>query len=112
MNTCDCYRLKEQTSYCNNTFNTDVGICQGTKELDECSCEGDSARCDFYPEIRKKATREKIGKELSTKIADIIIALNSIETSNLSDESIKQNIINELFNIKFDLAKLLEKEAT
>ena len=29
-----------------------VGKCLGTKELDECSCNGDTTKCDFYPEKR------------------------------------------------------------
>ena len=37
------------------TANT--GSCWGTKERDECSCDGDRAKCDFYPEIREKAKK-------------------------------------------------------
>ena len=29
--------------------------CWGTRERDECSCGGDTEKCDFYPEKRKKS---------------------------------------------------------
>lgn len=31
------------------------GRCYGTKEIEYCSCEGDEARCNFYPGKRKEA---------------------------------------------------------
>lgn len=31
------------------------GTCWGTKECEECSCYGDPAKCDFYPEKRKES---------------------------------------------------------
>ena len=30
-----------------------IGECWGTRERDECLCEGDKKKCDFYPEKRK-----------------------------------------------------------
>lgn len=30
-----------------------LGRCWGTKEMDICSCCGDTNKCDFYPEKRK-----------------------------------------------------------
>lgn len=35
-------------------------ICHGTKEQDECTCGGDPAKCDFYPEKREAAKKEEI----------------------------------------------------
>jgi hypothetical protein len=29
-----------------------ITVCWGTKEADECSCGGDKAKCDFYPDKR------------------------------------------------------------
>ena len=34
-------------------------ICNGTKEREECSCYGDHAKCDFYPEKRKEGKHMK-----------------------------------------------------
>ena len=31
-------------------------VCWGTKEREECSCEGDPAKCNFYPDKRRKWT--------------------------------------------------------
>lgn len=31
-----------------------LGRCWGTKEMDICSCGGDTNKCDFYPEKRKE----------------------------------------------------------
>ena len=49
-NNCDCYRIESKR-------NTTVGVCWGTKEMDECSCGGDKSKCDFYPDIRSKAAK-------------------------------------------------------
>lgn len=35
------------------------GYCTGTKECDSCTCQGNEAMCDFYPEKREKANKEK-----------------------------------------------------
>lgn len=47
MRECDCYRTNGNYSYC-----------AGTKECDSCSCGGELAKCDFYPENRRKADEE------------------------------------------------------
>lgn len=39
---CDCY----------HTAHSGLGVCWGTKECEACSCEGDTHKCDFYPEKR------------------------------------------------------------
>ena len=31
-----------------------IQICNGTKECEECSCNGDESKCNFYPEKRKE----------------------------------------------------------
>lgn len=59
MNKCECYEEREVID--NYSFNFDrrlIGICNGTKERDECRCGGDPAKCDFYPEVREKARRQ------------------------------------------------------
>lgn len=55
-NKCECYSEQETIDY--YSLNSDrrlVSRCNGTKERDVCSCKGDKTKCDFYPEIRKKA---------------------------------------------------------
>lgn len=55
MEKCSCwepmYNYIVENENCNiKTF----AICNGTKEREECSCNGDPAKCDFYPEKRKE----------------------------------------------------------
>lgn len=67
MKKCDSYRegIKAEPRYSQYTGNyvgsVDVKYeyCTGTKELDECSCGGDRTKCDFYPDVREKAIKEK-----------------------------------------------------
>lgn len=33
--------------------NSDKAVCYGTRECEECSCNGDKSKCNFYPEKRK-----------------------------------------------------------
>ena len=61
MKICDCYKLQEVTfKVCGEPHSVIEHRCNGTKERDLCSCFGDRTRCDFYPEVRKKATEERI----------------------------------------------------
>lgn len=57
---CECYKERESPDY---SFTSRSGVkivafCSGTKERDECSCKGNRAKCDFYPEVREEATEE------------------------------------------------------
>ena len=47
---CSCYRTLSSIS-----GRKYQDRCTGTKEIDICNCGGDRTRCDFYPEVRKKA---------------------------------------------------------
>lgn len=40
---CDCYDFREH-------------CCNGTRERDSCTCGGEKAKCDFYPEMRAQWT--------------------------------------------------------
>lgn len=62
MNKCDGYRTIERLRYTpfgNYKYYATIGVCNGTKERDECSCGGDRTKCDFYPEVREKAFNEQ-----------------------------------------------------
>ena len=76
MKKCDCYHTQKKLRYTYNPItgspiphDVDVGVCWGTKETDECRCGGDETKCDFYPEVRKKAKKKlkngnsKIGED-------------------------------------------------
>ena len=65
-NKCKSYHLQPTTRYTYHPLtgrsiahDIEVGVCWGTKECDQCNCGGDMSRCDFYPEVRKKALRKK-----------------------------------------------------
>ena len=65
MKNCDCYHIKNKKRYIYHPitaapirYDAEVGVCYGTKEMDECDCGGDRCKCDFYPEIREKAIVE------------------------------------------------------
>ena len=55
---CSCYR--ERTYFDFESEYKTQPICLGTKEQDECTCGGDPAKCDFYPEKREAAKKEEI----------------------------------------------------
>ena len=52
----------------NPILDREVGVCYGTKEQEQCSCGGDRTKCDFYPEIRKKALKETQEYKISEAI--------------------------------------------
>lgn len=65
-NKCHCYHTQKKLRYTYNPItgspiphDIEVGVCWGTKECDECNCGGDETKCDFYPEVRKRAKKEK-----------------------------------------------------
>ena len=61
MNKCKCYRVIERlrrVDFLGQSFYENVGVCRGTKEMEECSCGGDEHECNFYPEIRERANKK------------------------------------------------------
>lgn len=64
-NKCGCYHIQKKRKYIYHPlkgrhigYDVEVGVCNGTKEVDECSCDGDRTKCDFYSEVREKAKNE------------------------------------------------------
>lgn len=63
---CDSYHTKDVTQYtydrytgrCDGSYTKTVGVCWGTRECDECSCNGNELYCTHYPEIRKEAKKK------------------------------------------------------
>lgn len=83
-NKCDCYHTQKKTRYTYNQYtgspiphDIEIGICWGTKECDECNCNGDEAKCDFYPQVREKAKSishaDYIRSADDKKLAEILV---------------------------------------
>lgn len=56
MDKCDCYSKKTRILGWlgpDEFLKKEIFVCTGTKEWDECTCGGDSSKCDFYPEVRE-----------------------------------------------------------
>ena len=54
---CSCYREVQKRNLIGNLYMQ--GYCIGTKDCVDCSCEGDRAKCTFYPSTRKAALEER-----------------------------------------------------
>lgn len=62
MSKCECYEEREIYNakkvidyYSLNFDRRLIGICNGTKEREECHCGGNPVQCDFYSKVREKA---------------------------------------------------------
>lgn len=82
MNKCSCYneekRFVDYTPLGTQQFKT-VGRCLGTKECEECSCGGDEAKCNFYPEKRAKALSNQVKEYNWHRIFnDFLVQITSI----------------------------------
>lgn len=56
MERCNCWEEKEVIMgyYHGYPMKKVKQICNGTKEREGCSCDGDESKCNFYPEKRKE----------------------------------------------------------
>lgn len=57
MNKCKCWEEKQQIVgwHGNEPIFQTFQICNGTKECEGCSCNGNEFKCNFYPEKRKES---------------------------------------------------------
>lgn len=55
MEKCSCWEPTFKTEW-GDGYNraVPIQICNGTKEREECSCNGDPAKCNFYPKKREE----------------------------------------------------------
>ena len=115
MSLCKYYELYDRYTFTYNPItgapiphSTKVGVCLGTRERDECSCEGNRCNCDFYPEVREsscKNTKLTI-EDIKQKLESAIKHIRNIDTSGyISDENHKAEAITILMNILKDIDK-------
>lgn len=108
MKKCTSYHTKQDRKYTYHPItgrpighNIEVGVCFGTREVDQCSCEGDMARCDFYPEVRERALKEQKKAETISGIPIDRGYLSDwyISSVNPDDEPVwTEEHLDELFN--------------
>lgn len=58
MEKCKCWEETKRSVvgwYRGEPMHKTIQICNGTKEREECSCNGDKSKCNFYPENRKES---------------------------------------------------------
>lgn len=57
MDKCKCWEETKRIVgwYRGEPIHKTVQICNGTKEREECSCDGNKSKCNFYPENRKES---------------------------------------------------------
>ena len=58
MDKCKCWEETKKRIvgwYRGEPIHKTVQICNGTKEREECSCDGNKSKCNFYPENRKES---------------------------------------------------------
>lgn len=109
MNKCDKYHTLDRLKYTYNPLTgapvahtVTVGVCWGTKEQEECTCDGNCANCDFYPEVRTRVKRSMSASELCDQITEVVLMLNNI-TVKSKDKQLMADATNKLINIRADL---------
>lgn len=82
MEICSCYHTKVKTKWSDYGPSTTIyqGVCWGTKECEECSCNGDKLKCDFYDYIREQAEKERL--EYKIKEAIELLEKNGYRVEN------------------------------
>lgn len=79
MEKCSSYHITRPIKGWENSmtpiYGKEISVCWGTKECEECSCEGDKAKCNFYPELRVEAEFDKLKNSLDYKICAAISLL-------------------------------------
>lgn len=80
---CNSYREREKR----NSFSGALymqGYCVGTRECEDCLCEGNKERCTFYPEYRKhsKAALKKRRVAMTKAEAEKKFNIKIVEDEN------------------------------
>ena len=82
MDKCKCYQrqryIKGWKDSSTPIFGEEVGVCLGTKEMEECLCNGNESECDFYNYIKEKARRKDSDNNNKKKVHEAIKFLTAI----------------------------------
>ena len=82
---CSCYHTQPKRQFIYDVYSGNcmgwkditISVCVGTKECEECSCNGDKLKCDFYDYIRERAEKETL--EYKIKEAKTLLEKNGYE---------------------------------
>ena len=76
MDKCKYYHTQNKRKYLYDVYSGNcmewkdetIGVCSGTKECEECSCNGDKLKCDFYDYKREEAKKEQLDYKIEQAI--------------------------------------------
>ena len=117
-NKCDCYHTETKRRHIFNPitgeaigYDAEVAVCYGTKEKDECKCNGDRILCDFYPKVRDKAKKElNDGKDKLNYKEVIRLLVKAIEQNTINTYSKHGSVAaNEVFKILEEIENMLDE---
>lgn len=101
---CKCYVQTNESGM----FGIVYGRCQGTKEIDLCTCCGDESRCDFYLKRRDKTKKVSL-KEIVDIWLNWLVKSND---KNKSDELTAEEIQEEIRSVEDSIRKEKRMEDT
>ena len=126
MEKCSCW---EEISVMRRYPNLEtIQICNGTKEREECSCDGDESKCNFYPEKRKgkktmntaemwlKAQEDGMCYETSGQGADTVILYYQRDKGLFAEDNMRcapdmWDCFDELMGEQWQLRTMTKSEA-
>lgn len=86
MEKCNCWELTNKRMYGDGyNYTVPIQICNGTKEREECYCNGDESKCNFYPEKRKESKSMNTA-EMWIKAQEDEMCYEMILPQSLNDE--------------------------
>ena len=62
-------------------------LCYGTKEMEECSCNGDTSKCNFYPEKRNQKTRMMASEKRLIDASALLREIDGIHQRHYANSS-------------------------
>lgn len=76
MKQCSYYHTESKRKYLYDVYSGNcmgwkditTGKCWGTKECEQCSCDGNKLKCDFYDYIREEAQKEQLDYKINEAI--------------------------------------------
>ena len=90
-NKCSCYEVRTRKTYDPALcwmFPEKYGVCLGTKECEECNCEGNEWNCDFYPEKRQITIKGELAYSITGNLEPTTLEIKNCEKIKLHHKEI------------------------